>query len=130
MDARAAFAFAMERLHDRPLIYASADADEVQAAQARHGRHVVAGAIEGLMAQLATMLIDAGVARLVVGGGETSGAVVTALGVAAFAIGPEIDPGVPALSVEGRALNLALKSGNFGAADFFDKAMAVLGDPS
>jgi uncharacterized protein YgbK (DUF1537 family) len=130
MDARAAFAFAMERLEDRPLIYASADADEVQAAQARHGRHAVAGAIEALMAQLAAMLVEAGVTRLVVGGGETSGAVVTALDVTAFAIGPEIDPGVPALSVEGRALNLALKSGNFGAADFFDKAMTTLGDGS
>jgi uncharacterized protein YgbK (DUF1537 family) len=127
MNAEAAFAFAMERLKDRPLIYASADADEVQAAQERHGRHAVAGAIEGLMAQLAVMLVEAGVTRLVVGGGETSGAVVTALGVTAFAIGPEIDPGVPALSVEGRELNLALKSGNFGAADFFDKAMTTLG---
>jgi uncharacterized protein YgbK (DUF1537 family) len=64
----------------------------------------------------------------VVAGGETSGAVVCALGVDALEIGPEIDPGVPALfSRDGKGLGLALKSGNFGADDFFTKAFRVLG---
>jgi uncharacterized protein YgbK (DUF1537 family) len=63
----------------------------------------------------------------VVAGGETSGAVVTALNLEAVAIGPEIDPGVPALaSTAGEPLALALKSGNFGAPDFFAKALRVL----
>ena len=52
--------------------------------------------------------------------------VVTALGIKAFAIGPEIDPGVPALSVQGKALAMALKSGNFGGIDFYDKALGCL----
>ena len=49
------------------------------------------------------------------------------VGVEAMAVGPEIDPGVPALAVPGRGLALALKSGNFGADDFFLKAAARLG---
>ena len=71
--------------------------------------------------------IAAGVGRLVVAGGETSGAVVGALDVTALRIGPEIDPGVPwTASVGARPLLLALKSGNFGAPDFFTKAFQLL----
>jgi uncharacterized protein YgbK (DUF1537 family) len=67
------------------------------------------------------------VQRFVVAGGETSGAVVEALGVRALAIGPEIDPGVPwTASVAGPPLLLALKSGNFGSREFFAKAFEVL----
>jgi len=62
----------------------------------------------------------------VVAGGETSGAVATALARPWFEIGPEIDPGVPALRAAGAPLTLALKSGNFGAEDFFAKAFRVL----
>ena len=69
-----------------------------------------------------------GVRRLVVAGGETSGAVVKALGVEALAIGPQIDPGVPWTMSIGPAprLALALKSGNFGAPDFFEKALGMM----
>jgi len=67
------------------------------------------------------------VTRLVVAGGETSGSVVAGLGLDAVAIGPEIDPGVPALAAAGRRpIALALKSGNFGAEDFFSKALRML----
>jgi len=72
-------------------------------------------------------LVEAGFTRLVSAGGETSGAVVTGLDVQSLEIGPEIDPGVPAVRVEGRELALALKSGNFGADDFFAKAASRLG---
>ena len=126
IDAGQAFAFAMERLDAYPMIYSSAAPDAVKAAQARFGREAVAEKIEGLFAELAARLTKAGVARIVVGGGETSGAVATSLGVKAFAIGPEIDPGVPALAVEGTPIRLALKSGNFGAVDFYEKAALVL----
>lgn len=126
MTADKALAFAREHLGAYPLIYSSAAPDAVRAAQGRHGREAVASAIERLMGDLAGALVQAGVERLVVGGGETSGAVVSALGVKALAIGPEIDPGVPALSVEGRPLALALKSGNFGALDFYEKAARAL----
>jgi uncharacterized protein YgbK (DUF1537 family) len=79
------------------------------------------------MAKIATGLAEAGVRRLVVAGGETAGAVVQGLGIKAIRIGPQIDPGAPAtLSLGEPAMALALKSGNFGAADFFLKALEAL----
>lgn len=119
-------AWMLERIEDAPLAFSSADPEVVATAQARHGREAVAEAIERLFAETARRLAAGGVTRLVSAGGETSGAVVAGLGVAALEIGPEIDPGVPAVKVPGRPLALALKSGNFGAPDFFEKALAVL----
>lgn len=109
-----------------PLIYSSADPSVVKAVQARHGREASAAAIEGFFAELARALVAAGVTRLLPAGGETSGAVVEGLGLTTLEIGPEIDPGVPALRA-GPDLVLALKSGNFGAEDYFAKAAKVLG---
>ncbi len=126
MTVQRAFDWAMERIDAMPMVYSSAAPQSVKAMQEKYGRDKVAGAIERFMGQLAVKLAGAGATRLVVGGGETSGAVVTELGVAAFIIGPEIDPGVPALAVEGSPLRLALKSGNFGELDFYEKAAAVL----
>ena len=112
-----------------PLVYSSAEPDAVRAAQQRHGRERVAEAVEGFFARLAQELARRGVKRLVSAGGETSGAVVSALAIRAFEIGPEIDPGVPALRAPDLGMTLALKSGNFGSPDFFVKAAAILGDP-
>jgi uncharacterized protein YgbK (DUF1537 family) len=82
--------------------------------------------VERSLARLARELVEAGVKRLVVAGGETSGAVVQALGIERLRIGPQIDPGVPWCAAEtplaGGTMHLALKSGNFGAVDFFTKA--------
>lgn len=113
---------------ETPIVYSTADPDRVAAAQERYGRERVTGAIEGLFGALALRLAQAGVRRIVVGGGETSGAVVQALGVDQMSIGPEIDPGVPALYAKlgNDPIGLALKSGNFGAPDFYAKALAVL----
>ncbi|MEM7547006.1 MAG: 3-oxo-tetronate kinase [Pseudomonadota bacterium] len=110
-----------------PLGYSSADPLAVKEAQEAFGKDLIAGAIEGVFAEAARALVAGGVTRLISAGGETSGAVVEALSVEALEIGPEIDPGVPALRVEGRDLTLALKSGNFGAPDFFPKAVKALG---
>ena len=110
-----------------PLIYSSAPPETVAALQARHGREAVAHALDALFARTAQALVAGGIRRLVVAGGETSGAVVSALGLDALGIGPEIDPGVPVLgSTSGAPLALALKSGNFGAPDFFAKALALM----
>ena len=109
------------------LISASDKPDAVKALQAKYGIERSSQAIEKTMAALARGLVDAGVGRLVVAGGETSGAVVSALDVTALRIGPEIDPGVPWTASVGKTpLLLALKSGNFGAPDFFTKAFARL----
>jgi len=106
------------------LIYASAPPDRVAAVQAKLGREHAGALIENAMAKIAQGLVAAGVRRLVVAGGETSGAVVQGLGVKALRIGPQIDPGVPAtLAIGEPRLALALKSGNFGGEDFFMKAL-------
>lgn len=123
-----AVAFVEAHRDEAPAIHSSADPEAVAAAQKRFGKTRVAEAIEGFFGELARRLVEAGVTRLAVGGGETSGAVVTALGVDRLLIGPQIDPGVPALAAEGeRPVRLALKSGNFGAEDFYDKALRLLG---
>ena len=117
-----ALSWARERVAREPvLIYATASPDEVKAAQKRVGVERAGALVEGALAEIARGLIDVGVGRLIVAGGETSGAVVKALGIDALRIGPEIDPGVPWCTTigAGRPLALALKSGNFGRADFF-----------
>lgn len=126
VTAATAVSFALDNIGRLPLISSSAEAARVRAAQDRHGRDALARALETLMGEIARQLVAAGVTRLVVGGGETSGAVVTALGLTALAIGPEIDPGVPALSVEDGDLAIALKSGNFGGLDFYARAIHAL----
>jgi uncharacterized protein YgbK (DUF1537 family) len=121
-----ALAWAKDKLG--PILLSASDKPEaVKALQQKYGVEKSSHAIENTMAQLAKGLVAAGVGRLVVAGGETSGAVVGALDVTALRIGPEIDPGVPwTASVGSKPLLLALKSGNFGAPDFFTKAFAKL----
>jgi uncharacterized protein YgbK (DUF1537 family) len=110
-----------------PLIYSTADAGSVAAAQRLHGASEIADVIERFFAATAVALVANGVKRIVVAGGETSGAVVSALGLHSLEIGPEIDPGVPALfDREGPGLALALKSGNFGRVEFFERAASML----
>jgi uncharacterized protein YgbK (DUF1537 family) len=123
-----ALAWARESVAGRPvLIYASAPPEEVARAQQQLGRERAGALIEHALAEIAAGLVAAGVRRLVVAGGETSGAVVQRLGAKALRIGPQIDPGVPwTVSLGEPALALALKSGNFGAPDFFAKAFAML----
>ncbi|WP_119353725.1 3-oxo-tetronate kinase [Azohydromonas sediminis] len=111
-----------------PLVYATAQADEVSAIQRELGAARAGELVERCLARVAQGLVEAGVRRLVVAGGETSGAVVQALGVAQLRIGPTIAPGVPWTQAEGRPLWLALKSGNFGGPDFFAEAFAMSGE--
>jgi uncharacterized protein YgbK (DUF1537 family) len=119
--------FANENRGGSPLIYSSASPDAVRHAQDAFGKSAVSAKLEHLFADTAVQLVSDGVRRMVVAGGETSGAVVSALGLKMLAIGPEIDPGVPALvSADDRPLALALKSGNFGSVEFFTKALRVL----
>ena len=125
--AAAALAWAGPLLSAGPvLVYASAEPDAVRKAQDRLGAQQAGELVEHCLAQVARGLVAQGVRRLVVAGGETSGAVVAALGVQALRIGPQIDPGVPWTQSLGEPrLALALKSGNFGTAGFFDKALGM-----
>jgi uncharacterized protein YgbK (DUF1537 family) len=132
LDVDAAIKRAMRFIEDHgddaPLVYSSADPSAVAAAQQRYGGEGLAAAFESVFARLAAEAIARGFSRIVVAGGETSGAVASALGPVALGIGPEIDPGVPALLFVGPPrVALALKSGNFGDDDFFEKALRVLG---
>ena len=121
-------AWAKPRLGEKPvLIYSSAVPEEIRAAQEKLGGRIAGARVEQCLAETARLLVAAGVAQMVVAGGETSGAVVEALGIKTLGIGPEIDPGVPWMGcAEPVPLVLALKSGNFGATDFFLKAWGKL----
>jgi len=125
--AQEALNWAASRLSEKPvLIYSTATPEQVKAVQERLGREHAGALVEETLGKIARGLVAGGVRRLVVAGGETSGAVVGALGVEGLAIGPEIDPGVPwTFSIGEPALALALKSGNFGTADFFTKAFKL-----
>ena len=110
-----------------PLVYSSDDPEAVRMVQDKLGREQAGTLVEHLLAEVSVLLRDAGYARFIVAGGETSGAVVEALGARALAIGPEIAPGVPwTRSVGTPDLALALKSGNFGGPRFFMDAMDLL----
>ena len=110
-----------------PMVTSSDGPEAVAAAQARHGRARLAALYEQIFARLTAAAVGSGFCRIVAAGGETSGAVAGALGKVAFEIGPEIDPGVPALATTGEPrLALALKSGNFGGDDFLARALGVL----
>ena len=109
------------------LISATGSADAVQAVQEKLGAVHAGQLIESRLAEIARLLVASGVRRLIVGGGETSGAVVAALGIRRLRMGPRIDPGVHwTVSESEPHIALALKSGNFGSEDFFEKAWSVL----
>jgi uncharacterized protein YgbK (DUF1537 family) len=129
-EARRAMAWAVERLGSGPILIASSSTpDEVAALQSRHGRNAAGHAIEQAMADIAEGLVKAGVRRLVVAGGETSGAVVDRLQIPGFLVGEEIAAGVPVLRAVGARngdMLLALKSGNFGGPEFFSDALKLM----
>jgi uncharacterized protein YgbK (DUF1537 family) len=134
-----AMAWARRSVHQGPvLVHSTLDATALRAVQAELGVAAAGALVEAALAALARALVEEGVTRLVVAGGETSGAVVQALGVQALRIGASICPGVPWTRALGRAggsgvagateeapLWLALKSGNFGSAAFFSEALAM-----
>lgn len=126
--AAAALTWAHARVGTKPiLIYSTAQPEQVAQVQAVLGRERAGQLIEQTMAHIAQGLVGMGVRRLVVAGGETAGAVVSALGVRGLRVGGEIDPGVPwTVSICDEPLALALKSGNFGGVDFFHKAFQSL----
>jgi 3-dehydrotetronate 4-kinase len=127
-EALRAVAWAKERIKNGPVLIASSStAADVSALQSRHGRDAAGHAIEQAMADLAEALVAAGVQRLVVAGGETSGAVVDRLKIPAFLVGAEISAGVPVLrAVGGGEMLIALKSGNFGGPEFFSDALSLM----
>lgn len=129
---RAALDWAEGRMGDAPILfYSTADPAAVRQAQGARGTIETGNLVEAILSGIARGLAARGLRRLIVAGGETSGACVNALKIGQLVIGPQICPGVPwthappsGLLADG--LHLALKSGNFGDADFFTDAFEVL----
>ena len=131
MTAETRWASSPSHLASEPMVYSTADPGEVAAAQAEFGREALAHAIESFFARSGRRAGRHGCAppgrrrRRDLRRGDHR-----ARNSASSRIGPEIDPGVPVLIGGGDPLlGLALKSGNFGAPDFFAKALQALGTP-
>ena len=120
--------WAAQQSPDKPIvIYSSAAPDEIAMLHKKFGRERSGKLVERIFAGIAANLVPQGVTRFVLAGGETSGAVLQALNIKSLRIGPEIDPGVPWCEANHEPrLSLTLKSGNFGAEDFFVKALKML----
>lgn len=124
--------WAAARMEAKPvLVYATARPESVKAVQEKLGSARAGELVEQALAAVALGLVQRGVGQLIVAGGETSGACVQALGIQSMRIGPQIAPGVPWChaatdQAEGRSIHITLKSGNFGAADFFTSAFGQL----
>ncbi|MDI9221570.1 four-carbon acid sugar kinase family protein [Pantoea sp. EA-12] len=129
VNADEVVAFICGHQESLPLVYSSGDPESVKQAQQQYGQENISQQLDALFGEAARKLVhEQGIQRLVVGGGETSGAVVSALNLHSLQVGEEIDPGVPALfHTASKPLALALKSGNFGRRDFFSHALRVLG---
>ncbi|MFG6277554.1 3-oxo-tetronate kinase [Microbacterium sp. 5K110] len=106
-----------------PMIYSSLPPAELKRVQDALGVQRSSDILETAMGKIAEGLVDRGVRRVVVAGGETSGAVVTALGITGGQIGAEAAPGVPWIHTGGdEPLELLLKSGNFGDVNLLARA--------
>ncbi|NNG68649.1 four-carbon acid sugar kinase family protein [Rhizobium laguerreae] len=129
-EIAAAISWAGDRISAGPVVIAASAAPEtVSRLQSLYGREASGHTIETATSIITAELVERGVRRLVIAGGETSGAAVDRLAIPAFLIGPEIAPGVPVLRTLGNAqgdMLLALKSGNFGGEDFFTAALAMM----
>lgn len=119
--------FIESNLNHSPLICTKNEPDYVNRMQIKHGKKVVAEAIESFMSKIAKAVIDRGIRKIIVGGGETSGAIATAINPGEMIIGQEVNAGVPILiSRQEPMLAFVLKSGNYGSIDFFSKASKLL----
>jgi len=117
--------FILQHSEEEVLIYSSDTAENVREVQ-KFGRARIADLIEHTLGGVASELVKHGYGRIVVAGGETSGAVTKALGFVVFEIGESVAPGVPIMTpVENKELRLVLKSGNFGQQDFFTRALKM-----
>jgi uncharacterized protein YgbK (DUF1537 family) len=125
--AQQALDWARPRLGQQPiLIYSTATPEALQAVQNRLGVEQAGARVEATLAKISQGLVEAGVGQLIVAGGETSGAVVQALGMTQLQIGTQIDPGVPwcagRTQPADKLIHVTLKSGNFGRLEFFTQA--------
>lgn len=112
-----------------PLVYSTKNPELVSEEQQRYGMAQASQALENFFAEVVRLAVANGVTRVISAGGETSSAIVERLNLSELQIGPEIDPGIPALRAT-ENLVMSLKSGSFGADDFFAKANVLLAGES
>lgn len=126
LDGAAIWSEASRAAGDRELlIYSSDTPDKVRELQ-QAGTERIASCIERAMSDIAVMAAREGRSRIIVAGGETSGAVTQALGYDSYYIGEPVAPGVPIMApTKDARVRLVLKSGNFGAPDFFTRALEM-----
>jgi 3-dehydrotetronate 4-kinase len=99
--------------------------EQVERLQSEHGRLHVAGQAESILSTLAQIIVrDLGVRRLIVAGGETSGAIIRALDVTELEVGPYREPGFSrAVAHRPSQIAIMLKSGKLGGPDIFASAL-------
>lgn len=130
LTCKSAIEFLLENRERLPIVYSSLSPDRLKLEQNRFGQKQLAARIEEYFGGVARGVISAGITNLIVAGGETSGAVVEALGMSSFEIGPLITPGVPVLAETATSRQVVLKSGNFGGVSFFSDAARIMGAAS
>lgn len=121
-----ALAWATDRIGDNPFAIAtSASPQAVGELQARLGREEASRLADDALARIATGLVARGIRRLLVSGGETSGAVVDALKIRELSVSPYARGKIPLGVAEGPTrLGLCLKSGALGSDEVFNEHLA------
>jgi len=116
--------------HKPILVYSTANTLAVNNVQAQLGAQVAGQMVEKALSEIAIGLVRRGVGKLIVAGGETSGACVQALGISQLQVGVQVAPGVPwchaVTEIAEKPVHILLKSGNFGAPDIFTQAFELL----
>jgi uncharacterized protein YgbK (DUF1537 family) len=127
-----ALAWADEKLGaGQPIGFSVAgDVASVADAQATFGIMGAARKAEAILAGIAKGLGERGVCKFVVSGGETSGAIVEALGIQSMQVLPFDELGAGScVSRDARRISLFLKPGKIGAEDVFSAALEKMRTP-
>ena len=102
----------------------------VSRAQSSFGVMGAARKAEHVLAAIAGELAERGFRKFVVSGGETSGAIVEAMGIQRMQVLPFDELGAGSrISLDDRRISLFLKPGKIGAADVFSAALAKMRTP-
>jgi 3-dehydrotetronate 4-kinase len=120
--------YILQHGQENVLIYSSGSPSEVAECHQLFGREKVSEKLEQSMAEIAQRAVHDGYKRIIVAGGETSGAITKKIGFNSYYIGEDIAPGVPIMvPIQDSTIRLVLKSGNFGQEDFFLRALNMTG---
>ena len=122
----------LERNNDlhAPMVYATKTPQDLEKSKQMYGDSEVSARVEQVIGTMTSILATRGIKNYLIAGGETSGVVATVLGLSAYLIGIQIDPGVSWIRSLDGEIQLVYKSGNFGTVDFFKKAQELYDNQS